>query len=193
MLRFTQSEKRITLTLIVISAVFVLIFFTGIPEEPVPSSYIIGIIILVIAVEIYLFLSCVSNRFKNRYIYASLQINGVSDKSKTCVNVDGKLMRRFTGVYNGTIKLRIGEHRIEFFDKSFSISKNVEITDGLMIFVEVERSIVSIDFEHKERKETEKERRERLRSDFLTNLFFFVLINLFAVLAIMRFNVYGIL
>ena len=96
-------------------------------------------------------------------------------------------MRRFTGAYNGTIRLRKGERKIEFYNKSFFVSTEVEVVDGLMIFVNVEQSVTSVDFRQKEIKEAEKERKERLRSDFLTNLFFFILLNLFTILAIMRF------
>ena len=81
MSRLTQPEKRITLALIVISAALVLVLFVGVPEGPVPLGYVIGSFVLVIATETYVFFSFVSNRFKNRFVYASLQINGASDRN----------------------------------------------------------------------------------------------------------------
>jgi hypothetical protein len=51
-----------------IVAIFGITLFADIPSNILAGSYVVGIVVLVLSFEVYIFFSYISDRFKNRFI-----------------------------------------------------------------------------------------------------------------------------
>jgi hypothetical protein len=142
--------------------------------------------VFVIILEAYILFLIISSRSKDRFVYIILQINGVSNENRTYVDVDGKLVQRFKGEYNGTLRLRSGVHKIRLHNESFSVSADVNTSEDPMIFVEVEYSTACINIRYKGKKYTDDEIAEELRSDFYLNVFLFLVFNLLLLVRVIK-------
>ena len=184
--RLTILEKRIATWIVIIAAIFVLPLLMNIQEGILMWFYEITTFVLIIALEAYVLFLIISGRSKERFVYISLQINGVSNEDRTRIDVDGRLVQRLKGKYNGTLRLRSGVHKIRFYNESFSVSADVDTSEDPMVFVEVEHSTVSINIKHKDKKYTADEIAEGLRSDYLFNMFLFLVFNLLLLGRVLR-------
>jgi len=184
--RLTQLEKRIAKWIVIIAAIFVLPLLMNIQEGAVMWFYEITTFALVVALEAYILFLIISSRSKDRFVYISLQINGVSNEDRTYADVDGRLVQRLKGRYNGTLRLRSGVHNIRIHNESFSVSTDVNTSEDPMIFVEIEHSTTNISIKHKDKKYTEEEIAEEMRSNFYLNLFFFLVFNLLLLIRVIK-------
>jgi hypothetical protein len=96
--------------------------------------------------------------------------------------VNEKLIRRFTGRYDGIIKIRGGERKITFSNKEHSASTVVKAADRLEICVDVANSVVNAETKCQNMEGSE----DRLKSYNGINLFLFLMTNLLMLLAVLR-------
>jgi hypothetical protein len=182
----TVSEKKIVICVAMLFVILAISLFADIPGDTLIWAYIIGLIAIIASADIYAFYLIVSHGHKGPFSRISLHIKGISHDNTVCVEVDGKLVRRFVGEYNGSLKLRNGDRRVTFYNELFSVSADIEPAENLTIDIERNDSIATIDVGYKEMNNTSEELTERTRSDYRINMFLFGIINFLMVLAILR-------
>ena len=175
--KLTVSEKRIIITISVLLFLSVITLFANIPKDILIWAYAAGTVFFVICAEIYIFYSYVSRRFENRFIHIMLRINGVPDNERTFVKVNGTLVQKYTGRYDGVFKLRGGYRDVTFFNKRFTVTSNIKVEEFLSVDVAVENSVAVVRTKLKELEGTEEELETRLKRFDRINLFVFFVAN----------------
>ena len=159
----------------------------NIPQEATAWIYIGGIVLLVVAFEVYVFFSYISNYFNSCFTHASLKVIGISDNDQTYVDLDGKLIYRLKGKYDGIIKLRSGEHKITIYNELSSLTASLTIAYECRLIIQADmgNSTIIINTELA-KEESIEDATKRLKGYNNVNLFLFFIANLLMILAVIR-------
>ena len=182
----TQSEKKkIALTVIILIIVTVT-FFADFSLRAVLLAYVIGVVAFIALVEIYIFFTYVSDRFRS-FSYVTLYIRGVPQGRRTYVDVDGKFIYRYRGELNGaSVKFLSGLRDITVRSDTLSATVNADATNHLTIRIDVRDYAIDIITEYREPTWTKEETEARQRSYKRVNVFLFLMMNFFALFAVLR-------
>lgn len=184
--RFTQSEKKKIVVAAVLLIVIIITLFVDFSAEVIATAYVLGIVALVVAFEIYVYFMYISVRFRS-FSHATLYIRGVTGSNKTYIDIDRKFTYRYPGECNGAaIKFTSGIHNITVRNETASTSIEINFTDTLVINIYIGNSDINIETEYKEQIGTDEEIKARQKSYNRVNLFIFIILNVIMFFAVLR-------
>jgi len=147
---FTASDKKKAAALIIILFLLAITFIIDFSDRTAASAYIVGVIVLAVLFEAYIYSAYVSDR-SGDLSHADIYILGVAPKSKTRIYVDERYVHRLSGECNGaSLKFPSGMHKITFYNGTDSAAVNTVINDCLVIRVHVRGASMTIDAEYRE-------------------------------------------
>jgi hypothetical protein len=181
----TLYEKRKVAAAVTIFAILAVTFYVDILRDLLYQHYIAGIVAVVAVFDIYLLFTYISNRYDS-FPYVMMYIRGVPPDHRTYIDADGKFVYRYRGELNGAAKFRSGSRMITVRSDAASVTRNVDVTDNLTIFVDMGDPVITINTEYSGPIETAEEMRERRRADKGVRMFLFFIMNIFIFLGILR-------
>ena len=182
----TGLEKGIVMALLFFVMLLAITISVDLSNDVVMWIYVSGIVLIIVILEICFYFHQISNRFKEYFVRIPLRVQGASPKCKIYIEVDGKLIHRFTSEYNGTIKLRKGQHKIAVFNKIVSASEVMDVSGNVSIRAHFEDFCAKMHLERMTGSKTEDELERELVDNKRMSVFFSLFLNILFILMALR-------
>ena len=163
---YPERKAGIIFLALYISFILAAVFVFNIPTEALPFFAICAIAILILLFYKYV-MSPRPDHSNSRYVeelerngktWALLNAEGFSSNDLFEMSVDEGLFERFSGnIYSHELAVPYGRHRISFCCNANSVFKDVEISEGMRIILEMndERTLMGIKIDSMSKEEVE--------------------------------------